>query len=144
MGADIALLGVVTATLASWLVQKVVEQDDANQAATQRQAAELTFRITALRTEFASQPAEVGAPKPMRRAAQTSWTRADRSRFFHDLAGSTGDFHIVAVYTTICVLDHRDPEGTQQFVVPPSTQLQCCSLCTKPNPLLPAAPHLLG
>nr|WP_314143007.1 hypothetical protein [uncultured Rhodococcus sp.] len=55
MVAGIALLGVVTATLASWLVQKVAEQDDANQAATQQQVAELTSQIAALRIELASQ-----------------------------------------------------------------------------------------
>ena len=53
MVAGIALLGVVTATLASWLVQKVAEQDDANQAATQQQVAELTSQIAALRIELA-------------------------------------------------------------------------------------------
>lgn len=55
MVAGIALLGVVTATLASWLVQKVADQDDANQAATRQQVAELTSEIAALRTELASQ-----------------------------------------------------------------------------------------
>lgn len=61
MIAGIALLGVVTATLASWLVQKVAEQDDANQAVTQHQISELTIQITALRAELASQP----RPDPM-------------------------------------------------------------------------------
>lgn len=56
MVAGIALLGVVTATLASWLVQKVAEQDDANQAATRQQVAELTFHIASLRTELALRP----------------------------------------------------------------------------------------
>ncbi|WP_206487809.1 potassium channel family protein [Rhodococcus sp. KRD162] len=62
MVAGIALLGVVTATLASWLVQKVAEQDDANQAATAQQVAELTAHITALRTELASQRTTVATP----------------------------------------------------------------------------------
>ncbi|WP_336620181.1 potassium channel family protein [Rhodococcus sp. G-MC3] len=52
----IALLGVVTATLASWLVQKVAEQDDHNQAATHSQIAELTRQIVALRAELVSHP----------------------------------------------------------------------------------------
>ncbi|MEU2006987.1 potassium channel family protein [Rhodococcus sp. NPDC019627] len=52
MVAGIALLGVVTATLASWLVQKVAEQDEANQAATQQQVAELSQQIQALRAEL--------------------------------------------------------------------------------------------
>lgn len=54
--AGIALPGVVTATLASWLVQKVAEQDEANQAVTQHQVAELTEQITALRAELAARP----------------------------------------------------------------------------------------
>lgn len=58
MVAGIALLGVVTATLASWLVQKVAEQDDANQAATRQQVAELTSQIAALRTELSSHNTE--------------------------------------------------------------------------------------
>ncbi|SNT10354.1 potassium channel family protein [Rhodococcoides kyotonense] len=61
MVAGIALLGVVTATLASWLVHKVAEQDDANQAVTQRQVAELTEQISALRAELASRAT---APAP--------------------------------------------------------------------------------
>jgi voltage-gated potassium channel len=56
MVAGIALLGVVTATLASWLVQKVAEQDEANQAATQQQVTALIEQVTALRTELASRP----------------------------------------------------------------------------------------
>ena len=56
MVAGIALLGVVTATLASWLVQKVAEQDDTNQAATQYQVAQLTSQISALRIELAMRP----------------------------------------------------------------------------------------
>ncbi len=50
----IALLGVVTATLASWLVQRVAEEDEANQAATRAQVADLTAQIAALRTELIS------------------------------------------------------------------------------------------
>ena len=41
----IALLGTITATIASWLVEQVSERDEANQAATQAQVAELTNRI---------------------------------------------------------------------------------------------------
>ncbi|OZC44634.1 ion transporter [Rhodococcus sp. WWJCD1] len=68
MVAGIALLGLVTATLASWLVQKVAEQDDANQAATQQQVADLTSQIAALRIELALRPdrrcsAESSAPE---------------------------------------------------------------------------------
>lgn len=62
MVAGIALLGVVTATLASWLVQKVAKQDDANQAVTQQQIAELTVQITALRSELASRQPPTVAP----------------------------------------------------------------------------------
>ncbi|MCZ4080338.1 potassium channel family protein [Rhodococcus sp. H36-A4] len=54
MIAGIALLGVVTATLASWLVQKVAEQDDQNQAATHAQIADLTREIVALRAALSA------------------------------------------------------------------------------------------
>lgn len=49
MIAGIALLGTVTATLASWLVQKVADQDEAAQSATKTQVAELTSEVQALR-----------------------------------------------------------------------------------------------
>jgi voltage-gated potassium channel len=41
----IALLGTITATIASWLVEHVSERDEASQVATQAQVAELTHRI---------------------------------------------------------------------------------------------------
>lgn len=60
MVAGIALLGVVTATLASWIVQKVSDQDEANQVATRNQVAELTEQISQLRAEIAAQQARPG------------------------------------------------------------------------------------
>jgi voltage-gated potassium channel len=48
MIAGISLLGVVTATLASWIVERVAEEDDANRAATARQIEELRDEIRAL------------------------------------------------------------------------------------------------
>lgn len=44
----IALLGIVTATLASWLVERVAEQDDAAQVATRQQVAALADEVRAL------------------------------------------------------------------------------------------------
>lgn len=58
------LLGVVTATLASWLVQKVAERDDANQAVTQQQIAELAAHITALRSELSARSRTDQQPPP--------------------------------------------------------------------------------
>lgn len=52
MIAGIALLGVVTATLASWLVQRIGEEDEANQVATREQISALTDEIQALRAEL--------------------------------------------------------------------------------------------
>lgn len=46
----IALLGIVTATLASWLVERVAEQDEAGQAATRKQVADLSVEVRALAT----------------------------------------------------------------------------------------------
>jgi voltage-gated potassium channel len=44
----ISLLGVVTATLASWIVQRVAEEDEANQAATSAQIEDLRAEIKQL------------------------------------------------------------------------------------------------
>ena len=69
MIAGIALLGVVTATLASWIVERVSEQDDANQAATRAQVAELARELAALRRELSAAsahglPADEGGSRP--------------------------------------------------------------------------------
>lgn len=50
----IALLGVVTATLASWLVEKVDESGEAQQAATRGQVEALAAEVRALRAELAA------------------------------------------------------------------------------------------
>lgn len=52
MVAGIALLGIVTATLASWLVERVSETTEAEQAATRSQVEELTAEVRALRREL--------------------------------------------------------------------------------------------
>ncbi|HEY0261274.1 MAG TPA: ion channel [Lacisediminihabitans sp.] len=44
----IALIGVVTATLASWIVERVAQQDEESQAATRRQVADLARQIDEL------------------------------------------------------------------------------------------------
>jgi voltage-gated potassium channel len=44
----IALIGVVTATLASWIVERVARKDEEEQAATRRQVAQLSKQIEAL------------------------------------------------------------------------------------------------
>ena len=48
----IALIGVVTATLASWIVETVARRDAETQTATQREVAELSEEIRALRSEL--------------------------------------------------------------------------------------------
>jgi len=48
----IALIGVVTATLASWIVENVAKRDVESQAATQREVAELEDEIRLLRSEL--------------------------------------------------------------------------------------------
>ena len=45
MVGGIALLGTITATIASWLVEKVAERDEASQAATRRQVRELSLQV---------------------------------------------------------------------------------------------------
>ena len=54
MIAGISLLGVVTATLASWIVEKVAEEDTANQAATAAHIEELREEIRKLRDAMRS------------------------------------------------------------------------------------------
>ncbi len=54
MVAGISLLGVVTATLASWIVEKVAEEDTANQAATAAHIEELREEIRKLRDAMRS------------------------------------------------------------------------------------------
>jgi voltage-gated potassium channel len=49
MVAGIALLGVVTATLASWLVERVGEATEVEQAATRAQVDDLAAEVRALR-----------------------------------------------------------------------------------------------
>lgn len=44
----IALLGIVTATLASWLLEQIAEQDDAAQSATRKQVADLAEQVQLL------------------------------------------------------------------------------------------------
>ena len=68
MLAGITLLGVVTATLASWLVEQVADANDAEQAATRRQVEELAGQIRELRRELGAKApddaAAVAAPRP--------------------------------------------------------------------------------
>ena len=55
MLAGIALLGIVTASLASWLLDKVREVEEHAQAATRADMAALTDEVRALRVELAEQ-----------------------------------------------------------------------------------------
>ena len=53
MLAGIALLGVVTASLASWLIERVTEVEEEAQAATSRDINALTQEVAALRDQVA-------------------------------------------------------------------------------------------
>lgn len=53
MLAGIALLGAVTASVASWLIRRVAEEDSEAEAATRRDLAELTSEVAALRRDLA-------------------------------------------------------------------------------------------
>lgn len=59
MLAGIALLGIVTASLASWLLDKVREVEEQSQAATQRDLEALTAEVRAVREELA----RLGSPR---------------------------------------------------------------------------------
>lgn len=52
MLSGIALLGIVTASLASWLIEKVSEVEEASQAATRRDVEALSAEVAALREEL--------------------------------------------------------------------------------------------
>lgn len=60
MLAGIALLGVVTASLASWLLDRVQQVEEETQAATRRDLAELAEQVAALRVELARQRQGLG------------------------------------------------------------------------------------
>ncbi|WP_151524149.1 potassium channel family protein [Serinicoccus kebangsaanensis] len=61
----IALLGIVTASLASWLIERIAEPDPAKQPATTADVTALTEQIDALRADVAALRAEAGrGPQP--------------------------------------------------------------------------------
>lgn len=62
MLAGIALLGIVTASLASWLIDKVREVEEHTQAATRADVAALTVEVQALRLELAERDPHATVP----------------------------------------------------------------------------------
>ncbi|MGN6408330.1 MAG: potassium channel family protein [Curtobacterium sp.] len=60
----IALLGVVTATLASWIIEQVGQRDEAAQSATRREIRELTAEVRALREELGQRRPDGGSGTP--------------------------------------------------------------------------------
>jgi voltage-gated potassium channel len=56
MVAGIALLGIVTATLASWLVERVAEATDVEQAVSRAEVEQLTAEVRRLANELAARP----------------------------------------------------------------------------------------
>jgi len=60
MLAGIALLGVVTASLASWLIERVQQVEEESQAATRRDVAALTAEVAALRMALDPQTGRAG------------------------------------------------------------------------------------
>jgi len=79
----IALIGTITASVAAWLVQKVAEEDGAEQSATRHQVNELTAQVRALQEMLIQQ----GAAD--RKARLVDATPPDESR----LASSNGHQH---------------------------------------------------
>ena len=61
MIAGIALLGVVTATLASWIVDRVAAQDELSHVATRRKVTELTEQVTELKQVLMQHAAQFAA-----------------------------------------------------------------------------------
>jgi voltage-gated potassium channel len=54
MVGGIALIGVVTATIASWIIDQVGRRDEESEAVTRREIRELTDEVRALRAEVAA------------------------------------------------------------------------------------------
>jgi voltage-gated potassium channel len=52
MLAGVALLGTITASLASWLVERVTDVNETEQAVTRRDVEALTVEVMALRAEL--------------------------------------------------------------------------------------------
>ena len=65
MVAGIALLGIVTATLASWLVERVAEATDGEQAVTRAEIENLTVEVRRLADELAARSSKLGAAEPL-------------------------------------------------------------------------------
>lgn len=70
MVGGIALLGVVTATVATWLIQKVSDQDEAGQSATRAQVRELTEEVRALRASLLPEDPRLDSPLELPPAGQ--------------------------------------------------------------------------
>jgi len=66
----IALLGVVTATIASWLVQRVAEAAETEEAATRAQVDRLAGEVAALRAQLATRGEPSANPRNGRRASR--------------------------------------------------------------------------
>jgi len=83
MVAGIALLGTITATLASWFVERISDEEEANQAATRRQVSDLTNEVRQLRMLLAgpASPAvvESGAPADQPAPPPTAGARLPRT-----------------------------------------------------------------
>src|SRR5215203_3022483 len=71
MLAGIALLGAVTATFASWLIEKVAAVEEASASATRQDIEELTAQVQALRQELQARDASHGRASPRRDPAGT-------------------------------------------------------------------------
>lgn len=70
MVAGIALLGVVTATLASWIVDRVAAQDELSHVATRREVTELTGQVTELKQVLLEHAAQVAASEENRKGPE--------------------------------------------------------------------------
>lgn len=80
MFGGIALVGVVTATVASWLVERVVEVDEAQQAATRAQVDTLTRQVTVLTRELTALRRTLDGEAPATRGATVAGRRRPPAR----------------------------------------------------------------
>lgn len=84
----IALLGVVTATIASWLVQRVSEVTEIEEAATRAQVDLLTAEVQALRAQLADARSLHGRAHPA--VGRPHWQRSRPTRRLRPFRGRVG------------------------------------------------------
>ena len=116
---EISLVGSITATLASWIVQRVADEDTATQAATAAQIDELQAEIRLLTNE-------VWAHRWARRRSSTHTSRVGGCQFSHSPRDSIGHRRAHPGYTLNLQRSGLTQSGRMSVTDMP------CSACRRP------------